>query len=208
MTPYYDSGGVTLYLGDAREVLPLLPEYSDGLVLTDPPYGFRKADWDDEFPTWWFEEAARIAPTLGVMPGIWNIVRCPEEVGRLHYRWTLAAWLSNGMTRGLIGFGNWIPCLVYTSDDVTAYKSEGDCKRFVVGTETKPNHPSPKPYNVMRWLVTRLPGSTVIDPFAGSGTTLRAAKDMGKRAIGIEISERYAEGIANRMSQEVMEMGA
>jgi len=201
-TPYYSRDGITIYHGDCRDILPLLGPVD--LVLTDPPYGIRKADWDGDFPTWWLEDAARLAPAMGLMPGIWNLLSCPREVGRLKYRWTLAAYLANGMTRGLIGFGNWIPCLVYTADGTSAYQQDGDCRRFAVGTEAMPEHPCPKPYNVMRWLVSRLPGDLILDPFMGSGTTLRAAKDLGRRAIGIEIEEKYCEIAVRRLSQEVL----
>lgn len=272
--PYWSDGQVTLYLGDCREIMSQFAADAASLVLTDPPYGIGKADWDGEFQSWWLPEAARIAPALGLMPGAWNLPGCPEHVGRLRYRWTLAAHLVNGMTRGAIGYANWIPCLVYGADSApdwcqafaswcdeqsisrgdlnraagtsdmggwwtsrlphraaipapdqwskiraafspperfdigvnTAarlYRKASDAQRIVVGRDDKPDHPSPKPISAMRWFVGRLafPGDLVLDPFAGSGSTLIAAREQGCRAIGIEIDERYCELAARRLAQ-------
>ena len=69
------------------------------------------------------------------------------------------------------------------------------------------DHPTVKPGSLMRYLCLLItaPGGTVLDPFMGSGTTLRAAKDLGMRSIGIDIDERYCEIAAERMSQSVMQ---
>jgi len=202
MRPYYEDGSVTIYHGDCREILPALDPVD--LVLTDPPYGVNKAAWDIDFPIDWMPAAAAITPAMGIMPGIWNILRCPSHIGQLKYVWTLAAHLVNGMARGAIGFGNWIPCLVYTREGHSMFVKDGDCRDIVIGDSLKPDHPSPKPYRVMLWFVKRLPGNTICDPFMGSGTTLRAAKDLGRKCIGIEIDEAYCEMAAVRMAQEVL----
>ena len=67
-------------------------------------------------------------------------------------------------------------------------------------------HPTQKPLILMRWIIGRCPEGVVLDPFMGSGTTLRAAKDLGRRAIGIDIDERYCQIAAQRCAQEVLDV--
>ena len=70
-------------------------------------------------------------------------------------------------------------------------------------------HPTQKPISLMRWCLEFFPNAqTILDPFMGSGTTLRAAKDLGRKAIGIEIEEKYCEIAAKRMSQMAMDLGS
>jgi len=71
-------------------------------------------------------------------------------------------------------------------------------------------HPTEKPIELMRWCIEMCSGepSTILDPFMGSGTTLRAAKDLGRKAIGIEIEEKYCEIAAKRLAQEVLPFDA
>jgi hypothetical protein len=73
------------------------------------------------------------------------------------------------------------------------------------------DHPTQKPIDLMRWCIEKSGGAdahAVLDPFAGSGTTLVAAKSLGRKSIGIEIEERYCEVAANRLRQEVLGLSA
>lgn len=205
MEPYYDHDGITIYHGDCREVLPSVHAE---VVVTDPPYGIDKADWDSTFPLDVLHLVAWRSQAMAVMPGVWNLGHMPHRLGPQQYRWMLSAHLANGMTRGAIGFGNWIPAVLYSAEGVSLYRQDGDAKRFTVGREAKPDHPSPKPLSVLSWLVDRMPHGTVLDPYLGSGTTLVAAKAAGRRAIGIEVEERYCAIAARRLAQEVLPLGA
>lgn len=71
------------------------------------------------------------------------------------------------------------------------------------------HHPNEKPQKMVRYFLERCSrkDDSILDPFMGSGTTLRAAKDLGRKAIGIEIEERYCEIAAKRMQQEVFDLG-
>jgi len=203
---YYSDKWVAIAHGDCREILPQLDVKVD-LVLTDPPYGVNKAEWDSAFDI----SALELCHTqvIGLMPGVWNITHCPSRIAGLNYKWTIIAHLINGMARSSIGFGNYIPCLVYTNDK-TVYDKTTDCMDVIVGTPAdKPDHPSPKPEKAMAWFVSRLSGTgqLILDPFLGSGTTCYCAKKLNRYSIGIEIEEKYCEIAAKRCCQEVMEFG-
>lgn len=201
MTPYYSDNLVTIYHGDAAE---LLWEIEADVVVTDPPYGAGKAAWDDRLPLELLELAAFRSQAMAVMPGVANLGVMPDRLGPQRYRWSLSAYLTNGMTRGAIGFGNWIACLLYARPDVSLFRQDQDARTFAVGTEPKPNHPSPKPLRVVTWIIERMPDGVILDPFLGSGTTLMAAKVLGRKAIGIEIDEAHCAEAASRCSQEVL----
>jgi len=197
--PYYSEDGCTIYHGDCREVLPSLREY---VLFADPPYGVGKADWDATFDLDWLAAASDASDVMAITPGNRGILSMPERVGPQSYRWTLSIRIINALTRGDFGFANWIPCLVYSRPGASIYAEAQDATEIAIRGQM-PEHPSPKPFAAMVWILSRLPDGSVIDPFMGSGTTLRAAKDLGRKAIGIEIEEKYCEIAAKRLAQKV-----
>lgn len=201
MTPYYQDDLVTIYHGDCREVIEaLLPEVD--AVLTDPPYGVGKAAWDGRIPdVTWIDVVLELAPVVAFTSGIKEMYAYPAP------SWVMA-WARSGSTQtnGLGGINNWEPILVYGRHTLPndliqmAHTPQPDAA----------GHPTPKPLRLYSKLVAAFskPGDTILDPFMGSGTTLVAAKSLGRKAIGIEIEERYCEIAAQRCSQEVLGLSA
>lgn len=211
MKPYYQDGACTIYCGDAREVLPAI-EVCD-LLLTDPKYGInadrdrnsQKDGWRDYATTGWDKERTT-----------------PEELrlalgGARHS----IVWGGNYFTDVLTPSMGW---LVW--DKGQREFSLADCElawtSFWVATrafdyprakalQDGKQHPTQKPLELMRWCMMFADHRgghmvSILDPFMGSGTTLRAAKDLGRKAIGIEIEERYCEIAAQRLAQEVLQL--
>jgi len=197
MQPYYSEDGITIYHGDCAEVLPSM---SADLAITDPPYGvnFRGEKWDKDVPP--------LAIALPSMFGRVAIIMAPVAMFQFPQPRWVACWARPASSsRSLVaGFNHWSPVLLYGDCEMRV-----DYKSWHAIQHAYPpgfGHPSPKPECVMSWLVDELsePGEAVIDPFMGSGTTLVAAKYLGRKAIGIEIEEKYCEIAAKRLSQRVL----
>ena len=201
MTEWVTIGDARLACGDCRDILSEIGKVD--ACITDPPYGINKAAWDSEYPDWLTDQAFAVASLVCIMPGLWALPRCVNQMGE-RYRSVLAGWNINGMTFGPVGFNNWIPAIV---GGAVPQRGQDAC-RFAVGANAKPDHPSPKPLAFMQWLVERLtdPHHTILDPFMGSGTTGVACAKLGRKFIGIEIERRYFD-IACRRIEEAYRQG-
>jgi site-specific DNA-methyltransferase (adenine-specific) len=248
--PYYEHNGITLFLGDCREILPTLDAGSIDFIFTDPPYGHKYNDDDDlaarrEFALGEKKKGEKPSPTRPIANDgdeANELVKFAfRESGRLlvkggciccccgggggsdpqFAKWSLwldealgfkqaVVWDKGGLGMGwhyrrnyelvLVGEKAGAPCRWYGGHDV------GNVVHITGIKPGKTDHPTPKPEELVAFFM-RLhtqEGHLVLDPFVGAGTTLRVAKDMGRRAIGIEIDEKWAEVAARRLSQEVM----
>jgi DNA modification methylase len=211
--PYYADEFVTLYHGDCRSVLPFV---SGDVLCTDPPYGigadrnlragkrhgaaavaskdYGVGSWDSARPPQWLLEQA-ISKTSSAIVWGGNYFALPSS----------ACWLVWDKDNGTNGYAD---CeLAWTNLSCAVrrirYRWMGMLQEHGGAYKEERVHPTQKPTEVMRWALALTAGS-VLDPFAGSGTTLVAAKNLGRKAIGIEIEERYCEIAAKRLAQGVL----
>lgn len=212
LKPYYDDGQCVIYHGDCREILNEGWKFVD-LVLTDPPYGIdytsgsgRKIHGDDEpfdprpllkygrCVIWGADNFAHLLPASRG----WIVWAKIQEQSMIDGRSRMAsapvelAW-SNVASNPELFNHYWAGGLPYRASE-----------------RNLQYHPAQKPVALMVWILNRWtkPGDLILDPYMGSGPVLRAAKDCGRRAVGIEIEERYCEIAANRLRQEVLPLEA
>ena len=199
LKPYYQESGIVIYNADCREILPHLEPVD--LVLTDPPYGIGERM---QGGTW--GAAEKYADFRR-----WDVAPSKSLIGDIICKGThVIIWGAN--------YFHMAPSRCWLAwDKQNAVKTMADvefawtnldrpAKRFSwpVGVHAW-GHPTEKPLELIKWTIeeSRTTG-TILDPFMGSGTTLRAAKDLGRKAIGIEIEEKYCEIAAKRLAQEVL----
>lgn len=125
--------------------------------------------------------------------------------------WTwrnLATWWKPGIRMQKGRFSASAEYVVYATNGPVADGAGSPQNVFQCGVDDDREHIAQKPAEVMRWVMQVIPPrALVLDPFMGSGSTLRAAKDLGYRCVGIEVDERYCEIAARRMGQEVLDLG-
>lgn len=204
MSLYYEDEHVTLYHGDCLE------EHREWLaadvLVTDPPYGMNSAltrsaldvpiagdhntEVRDRALAAWGKKPAIVfghwkkpRPNAIRHLGIWDKVHMALGAAS-------APFATNHEEFYLLGEGKWSPGRRRTVIRVP---------NLLGGS--RPDHPTPKPIPLMEKLVEVAPPGVIADPFAGSGSTLVAARNLGRRAIGVEIEEKFCELIATRLSQ-------
>jgi DNA modification methylase len=217
MKPYYQDSAVTIYHGDCSEYLLALP--IPDLLFLDPPYGVELKGKRTKHSQKAMGGYMSCMDTLENVGLAVNIVaaglfkRCILTPGtRNAFMYPPPADIGAMFFPSGAGFGKWgfacsQPLFYYGPCPYNAARLGARPNSFSTTEAAEDNgHPCPKPIGVMSWLVKRgsLEGELVLDPFMGSGTTLRAAKDLGRKAIGIELEERYCEIAAKRMAQEVL----
>jgi DNA modification methylase len=211
VTPYYHDDYITLYHGDCRELMPCLDAE---VMVTDPPYGYGYACGSDRSP-WQHQPIANdddlsvrdevLAAWRGpaLVFGSW---KCPAPTGT-H---TVLVW-DKGLAAGMGDLSvPWKPNfeLIYViGRGFRGRRDSGVIRDYMSwAPRGRRSHPNEKPVGLMRDLIDKCPDGLIVDPFAGTGATLRAAKDLGRRAIGIEIEERYCAIAAQRCRQEVLRL--
>ncbi len=200
---YYEEPAGVIYCGDCLEILPLLEPVD--LVLTDPPYGgvlnkknghgklkdavkkYGGGDWD-------------YRPSDNTIVNITNIGRNAIIWGGNYFSSALQdqrCWLVWDKLNGDSSFGD---CeLAWTTFDIAV-------RKYSCHVSSIPGrcHPTQKPIQLFRWCIflDKSNPRTILDPFLGSGTTAVASKQLGRKFIGIEISEKYCERAKQRLAQE------
>jgi hypothetical protein len=224
--PYYEDDQVTLFCGKAEEITAWLA--ADVLVV-DPPYGIgwktggglksasRRATSrahpgiqsdkdtavrDGILEAWGGRTAAVFgSPVIAPPPGVRQVLfyRKPPDAG------------VRGATAGFRRDVEVIHLLGPWPSGIGGRTSVLETATPTIGNPSAPaaryGHPHAKPVDVMEQLLEACPPGSIADPSAGSGSTLVAARNLGRHAIGVELEERYCETIARRLSQAVLPLG-
>jgi site-specific DNA-methyltransferase (adenine-specific) len=224
MNHYYERDGITIYHGNCSDVLP---HVSADVIVTDPPYGtggwrrnesgagsnpsavLVREDWDDGAVDWLRLTAA---PVVAFWPAAHaeKLLVAASATGRVKHRTLYMKKLDPKPQVG--GRTKWSiePIWVMSADGFVLVGGEDITESSTprLGRDRDATgHPYQKPESVMVWLVSKLPSHcSVIDPFMGSGTTLVAAKRLGRRAVGVEAEEKWCEIAAKRLEQGTLPM--
>jgi DNA modification methylase len=198
---YHTDSAAEIYCGDCLEILPLLPDNSVDLVLTDPPYGINH-------PTDYRKRGRGKLAQCKDYPQVHNDDKPfdPRPLLKLFYDKPMVLWGGNYFADMLPCHSGWLVWDKERPDDLDQATCELAWTNYVKGVRRlrlmwngmlrKSTdilcHPTQKPVELINWICSLrwTPDGTILDPYLGSGTTAVAAKQLGRRFIGIEIEER------------------
>lgn len=222
MKPYYEHDGITIYHGDCREVLPTIQQPDTCIV--DPVWPNSVFPYIPD-PQKLFSEMCdlltceRLVVHLGCSSDPRFLAAVPARFPFLRVCWlryALPSYRGRVLVGSDVAYGFGIPppsrlghhllsgeTVACDNSTKTQHTRRGNGHSDGIDYDKLP-HPSPRRYEHVAWLVNVFSDKSVLDPFMGSGTTLRAAKDLGRQAIGIEIEERYCEIATRRLAQGVL----
>lgn len=227
---YYDSTDIEIIHADCRSILPTWREQTFDMVLTDPPYGYNYTGYkgrhaatplandspgDFGMVCGSFAEAARL-----LVPGAAAAYFCSGSKATVVAQWVLTmaeelnfescvVWRKPGLGLGARYRGCYETILVAAAPGAPIRwyggRAQGnviDCRKVMPKKDG--GHPTPKPVELVERLILNhtQPGDIILDPFMGEGTTLVAAKRLGRRAVGIEVEERWCERAVKRLESE------
>jgi DNA modification methylase len=210
-TPYYQDDHVTIYHGDWRDVLP---HVEADVIVTDPPYGngWRQDGYAskgfvprphsgiaNDSGTTERDDLLRSFPGPALVFGLLHKLQPPNAAQCLVWHKPSTSGLLGAKTwrrdsEGIFVVGPWPKSPANRSSVLRTHGCHMDYRHG--------GHPHAKPVGLMCELIEACPPGVILDPFMGSGSTLRAAKDLGRKAIGIELEEKYCKVAADRMRQE------
>jgi len=226
MTPYYSENGIDIYHGDCREILPM---FRQAVVISDPPYnvGYHYGEYSDMLPREEYESLLKMAfrPSSVILHYPVEIFTVARLLRRAPDR--CVSWVYSANTPNQWRMLAWFGVRPDFSQVKQPYKNPSDkrvnklIEKGSLGTNLydwwrieqvknvsaeKSDHPCQVPLKVMEQAVAITPGELIVDPFLGSGSTLVAARKLGRRAVGIEMDEQYCEIAAARLSQGVLDL--
>ena len=218
MSVYYQDEHVTLFHGDCREITAWLDA---DVLVTDPPYGVAWTTGQtsrakvpivekiagDQDAAARDQALALWGSSPAIVFGSWRIDRPAGVSHRLIWHkarrkpgFSSAPWFPNDEEIYIIGKG-------FVGAPQASVITTHEQRDGAHGEVAKIGHPTPKPVPLMEQLIAKCPEGVIADPFAGSGATLVAARNLGRKVIGVELEERYCEIIAKRLDQYALDFG-
>jgi DNA methylase len=207
---FHQEPGITLYCGDCRDVLPKL-EHKVPLIITDPPYSSGRSETE-------FHASGNVAVSLHLASELtetmmvfgtssgrgFEFIR--SSIRALPHCRTLV-WHRSYVNSPAAGPWRWDLVMIHVFGEGAFGRPKQSSLLQTNGTQAlaiELGHKAPIPTEVMSWLAKPFEGRTMLDPFCGSGSLLVAAKNLNRRAIGIEIEPKYCEIAVKRLRQEVL----